>query len=124
MKEIRPGDHGVQNEQLPLSRWDEKDGAGRCGPKESTPHGPVPSEVPDLTNTELVWLRVRVIALENLVTALLSGAPARQHDLIRAMAEQISPHPGATPHSLTIQAASQMIELVERAIRYRDKPQE
>ena len=113
-----PAPHG---QRLPLSEWDNEGGAGRCGPKESTAGTP-PQNIPELTNTELVQLRVRVIALENLVTALLSSAAAHQHDLIRAMAAQISPRPGMTPHPLTIQAASQMNELVERAMHYRDAP--
>jgi hypothetical protein len=75
---------------------------------------------PELTNTELVQLRIRVIALENLVTALLAGAPERQHDLARSMATQISPRPGMTSHPLTTQAASHMNELVDRALHYRD----
>lgn len=106
-------------QQLSLSQWDNEGGAGRCGPKESTA-GLTPSSIPVLANTELVQLRVRVIALENLVTALLSGATAHQHDLIRSMAAQISPRAGMTPHPLTIQAASQMNELVDRAVHYRD----
>lgn len=106
-----------------LSEWDYEGGAGPCGPKESTaglPPANIPSDVPALTNTELVQLRIRVIALENLVTALLSGAPERQHDLVRSMAAQISPRTDMTPHPLTTQAASRMNELVERAIHYRD----
>ena len=102
-----------------LSAWDYEGGAGRCGPKESTAGLP-PVDIPALTNTELVQLRIRVIALENLVTALLSGAPDRQHDLVRSMAAQISPRDGMTPHPLTTKAASQMNDLVERAIHYRD----
>lgn len=112
-----------QGHRLPLSEWDNEGGAGRCGPKESTAGTP-PHSIPELTNTELVQLRVRVIALENLVTALLAGAPECQHDLARSMAAQISPRAGMTPHPLTIQAASQMNELVERAIHYRDTPPE
>jgi hypothetical protein len=103
-----------------LSAWDYEGGAGPCGPKESTAGLPPSDDIPELTNTELVQLRVRVIALENLVTALLSGAPERQHDLARSMAAQISPRPGMTPHPLTTQAASHMNELVDRAIHYRD----
>jgi len=106
-----------------LSAWDDEGGAGRCGPKESTaglPPADIPADIPALTNTELVQLRIRVIALENLVTALLSGAPDRQHDLVRSMAAQISPRDGMTPHPLTTKAASQMNDLVERAIHYRD----
>lgn len=112
-----------QNQRLRLSEWDNEGGAGRCGPKESTAGLP-PSGIPELTNTELVQLRIRVIALENLVTALLAGAPERQHDLAHSMAAQISPRPGMTPHPLTIQAALHMNELVERAIHYRDAPPE
>lgn len=111
----------LKSQKSPLSEWDNEGGAGRCGPKESTAGLP-PAEIPELTNTELVQLRIRVIALENLVTALLAGAPERQHDLARSMATQISPRAGMTPHPLTIQAASQMNELVERAVRYRDAP--
>ncbi len=110
-----------QSQRLPLSEWDNEGGAGRCGPKESTAGLPAP-EIPELTNTELVQLRIRVIALENLVTALLAGAPERQHDLARSMATQISPRAGMTTHPLTTQAASLMNELVDRAIHYRDAP--
>ena len=110
-----------QGQRTSLSEWDNEGGAGRCGPKESTAGLP-PPEIPELTNTELVLLRIRVIALENLVTALLAGAPERLHDLARSMAEQISPRPGTTPHPLTAQAASHMNELVDRAIHYRDAP--
>jgi hypothetical protein len=38
------------------------------------------------------------------------------------MAAYISPKPGYTPHPLTIQAAGQMIDLVERAGQFRDAP--
>lgn len=118
MTESCRGDAVPQSQQTPLSQWDNEGGAGRCGPKESTA-GLTPSSIPVLTNTELVQLRVRVIALENLVTALLSGAPASQHALVRAMATQISPREGMTPHPLTIQAALHMNEMVDRAIHYR-----
>lgn len=104
--------------QEQLSRWDYEGGAGRCGPKESTA-GFVEHPIPELTNTELVQLRVRVIALENLVIALLAGAPERQVELARAMAAQISPRPGSTPHPLTVHAATQMLEMVDRADHFR-----
>jgi hypothetical protein len=77
------------------------------------------SEVPELTNAELVQLRIRVIALENVVISLLAEASDRQLDLIREMAAFICPRPGFTQHPLTIQAATQMIDLVERAARFR-----
>ena len=71
--EVRePEDAGHQSLQLPLSRWDDEGGARRCGPQEGMSHHIAPSDIPELTNTQLVQVRVRVIALENLVTALLS----------------------------------------------------
>ena len=64
-------------------------------------------------------LVVRLIALENIIVALLADAPLRQSQLVREMAEFISPRPGKTPHRLTIEAASNMTALVERAAHYR-----
>ena len=80
--------------------------------------GTVPVDEPDLTNAELVQLRVRVIALENLVIALLANAPPSQQALAREMASYISPRPGYTPHALTLHAAGQMRSLVDRADRF------
>jgi hypothetical protein len=77
------------------------------------------SEVPELTNAELVQLRVRVITLENLVISLLAEAPDRQLDLVREMAAFISPRPGFTHHPLTIHAATHMIDLLNRAGHFR-----
>ncbi|MBC7705030.1 MAG: hypothetical protein H7274_13940 [Rhodoferax sp.] len=69
-----------------------------------------------MSNAELVQLQVRVIALENVLIALLSRAPEHQLDLMREMAAYISPpRPGFTAHPLTIHAAAQMIHLIERA---------
>ena len=77
------------------------------------------SEIPELTNAELVQLRVRVIALENLVIALLAEASERQLGLAREMAAYIAPRPGFTHHPLTLHASAQMIDLVERAHHFR-----
>lgn len=73
------------------------------------------SSDPDLTNTELVQLRMRVIALENLMIAVLANASEHQLELAQRMAEYILPRDGATEHPLTIHAAAQMSHLVERA---------
>ena len=98
-----------------LARWDNEGGAIPGGPHDSDEQ----SEVPELTNAELVHLRVRVIALENLVISLLAGATDRQLDLAREMAGYISPRPGFTQHPLTVQASEHMIDFVERAIHFR-----
>lgn len=72
-----------------------------------------------MNDTELLHLRVRVIALENLVSALLAEASDRQLALAREMAAYICPRPGFTQHPLTIHAASRMIHIVETAGRFR-----
>ena len=77
-------------------------------------------DVPPLTNTELVQLRVRGIALENLVISLLAEASDRQLDRVREMAAYISPRPGVTHHALTMHAAAHMVDLVARAQHFRD----
>lgn len=51
---------------MALARWDTEGGAGPNGPQEGIARREVLPDVPPLTNTELVQLRVRVIALENL----------------------------------------------------------
>lgn len=76
-------------------------------------------EIPELTNAELVQLRIRVIALENLMIALLAEASGRQLDIAREMAASITPRSGFTHHPLTIQTPAHMIDLVDRAGRFR-----
>ena len=75
----------------------------------------------DLTNAEPVQLQVRVIALENLVTALLAGASENTTHIAQALAADISPRDGHTPHLLTIHAAELMVHLVERSARIPDR---
>ena len=83
--------------------------------------GAEPIDIPELTNAELVALRIRVIALENLLISLLSTASDHQLEVAREMAGYISPRPGFTQHPLTIQAAAHMVDLVERSLRFRTK---
>lgn len=67
--------------------------------------------------------RVRLIALENIVVALLVEAPESQFERVREMARYISPRSGKTPHRLTIEAARNVLALVERAAHYKNKPE-
>jgi hypothetical protein len=108
-----------QQRQTALARWENEGGAVSGQLQEGSVSDEAPSEVPQLTNTELVQLRIRVIALENLVITLLADASERQLDLVREMAAYISPRPGYTHHPLTMQAAAHMIDLVERAGHFR-----
>ena len=105
--------------QRAISRWENEGGAGPGGSHESLDTDDAQCEVPQLTNTELVRLRIRVIALENLVISLLTEASDRQLELAREMAAYISPRPGFTHHPLTIHAAALMNDLVDRAGRFR-----
>lgn len=103
-----------------LSRWDNEGGASREGPQEGSSAGQVRVvREPQLTDAELVQLRVRVIALENLVIALLAEGRDRPVEIVREMAAYISPRPGFTHHPLTTHAAAHMIDLVERAAHFR-----
>jgi hypothetical protein len=104
-----------------LSRWENEGGAVSHRSQESPISEKIQSEAPQLTNAELVQLRIRVIALENLVITLLAGASDRQLDLAREMAVYISPRPGFTHHPMTVHAADHMVDLVERADHFREK---
>ena len=95
-----------------LSRWDNEGGALPLAPA-------TPADVPDMINTELVQLRVRVIALENLMIAVLAEGSDRQLEVAREMADYISPRPGSTHHPLTVQAADHMTDLVDRTVHFR-----
>jgi hypothetical protein len=79
------------------------------------PAGEASSTPPALTDAEMVQLQVRVIALENLVIALLANAPQATRDQARELADYISPRPGFTQHRSTLHAANQMGHLIERA---------
>jgi len=95
-----------------LFRWENEDGS--C-PRRLLAENAKPLDIPQSTGTELEHLRVRVIALENLVISLLSQAPERPRALGREMATFISPRPGFTPHTRTLAAAAGMVHLVVRA---------
>ena len=114
--------YAAQMHHRALSRWDNEGGATLGGHREDMSSASAQSEVPALTNSELMQLRVRVIALENLVICLLAQSFDRQLDLVHEMAAYISPRPGFTPHHLTIRAAAEMMHMAERARHFRDVP--
>lgn len=78
-----------------------------------------PTQTSPNSSAELEQLHVRVIALENLLIALLSTASKEQLDIARDMAAYIAPRPGATPHPLTSRASVEMVSMVERAAHFR-----
>jgi len=101
-----------------LARW-ESEGGPATHRSAAMPHPESLASIP-LTDAELMHLRVRVIALENLVIALLAKAPDCQIALAREMAAYICPRPGFTAHPLTLRAADEMVGLVNRANRFSD----
>ena len=74
---------------------------------------------PPLTQTELMQLHIRVIALAKLIIAMLAQVPESQLTLARKMTTFISPRQGFTPHALTIGAADEMLSLINRAAPFR-----
>ena len=113
--------HQRQRERARL-RSESKGCARLDSEQEGSIAGPAQTDVPPLTNAELVQLHVRVIALENLVIALLAEASDRQLELAREMSDYIAPRPGFTRHPPTVDGAAQMISLVERARHFRGLP--
>lgn len=98
-----------QQRQGALSSWD------ICESFES----PRLPQVPPLTDADVVQLRIRLVALENVVIALLAEASDRQLELVREMAAYISPRRGFTQHPLSLHAAAHMVDLVQRADHFR-----
>lgn len=93
-----------------LSSWDNEGGAH---PDEAE------ADLHKLTEVEMVHLRIRVIALENLVISLLAEGSNRQLEVARKMATYIAPREDFTQHPLTIKAANQMSNMVDRAEHFR-----
>jgi hypothetical protein len=107
-----------------LSTWENEGGARAEGSAEPLAAPWNPAAEPPLSDAELVQLRVRVIALENLLIALLAEASESQRQLVLDMADYISPRPGFTPHPMTLHAAAQMVGMIERARHFSEPPEE
>lgn len=108
--ELPPGPFELRRRAL--SKWEDEGGAIQSPPSKTN------GDSPDLTNAELVQLRVRVIALENLMIAVLAKSSEGERQIAIDMAEYIAPRPGFTQHPLTIQAADHMTDLVHRAVHF------
>ncbi len=109
---------GVPAQDLALGRWANEGGATRRKPKRVLRSADEP-ESPQMSNADIEQLRVRVIALENLVITLLAEASHGQLKMALDMATFISPRRGAVPHALTSRAGRQMAHLVRRAGPFR-----
>jgi hypothetical protein len=91
-----------------------------AGPPAETASAGNQIPLPSNDAAEVGALHVRIIALENLIISLLATASDQQIKQAGEMARYISPRPGATHHPLTTHAAAHMVDLVERALRFRD----
>jgi hypothetical protein len=100
--------------QEALARWENEGGAVDANRQASSDA----EALLPLADAELMQLRIRIIALENLLVALLADASEAQLHAVRKMAGYIAPRPGFTPHKLTIHAEGHMLDLVERAARF------
>lgn len=111
--------HRSEQKLRALSRWENEGGAGQYGPEVGTTMSEGEAPMPKMGEAELGALHIRVIALENLLIALLAEASDQQLELARNMARYIAPREGATHHPLTIHAADHMVDLVKRSARFR-----
>ncbi len=107
--------------QRALSRWDSDGGAGSDGPLANPESTEEQLPFPKMGDAEFQALHVRVIALENLVIALLADVSDQGREQAQGMASAISPRPGFTSHPLTTHAAVHMVDLIERAARLRNR---
>ncbi len=110
-----PGDAVLR--QRALSRWESEGGTITAFDKAGA-ESALRAAIPEMTGAEFVALRVRMIALENLMIALLATATERQLELVREMAGFIYPRAGFTSHPLTIHAAEHMMDLVKRSSHF------
>ena len=105
--------------QRALSSWDNEGGAETDGPQTALHAGEEEPAFPKMADVESAVLPVRVIALENLVIALLAAASAQKLEVARKMASYIAPRPGFILHPLTVHAAGHITDFIERAARFR-----
>jgi hypothetical protein len=105
--------------QRVIGRWENEGGSVSSLEHQGSPQENRATVAGEIGDAEAANIRVRLIAIENVIVALLANAPDDRLELIREMAEFISPRPGTTPHRLTIEAAHNMLAIVERAEHYR-----
>ena len=74
-----------------LSRWENEGGAGIHDSEAGEASAEAQTGSRGLTSSELIQLRIRVIALENVVMALLAGASDERLMMVREMAAYIAP---------------------------------
>lgn len=71
----------------------------------------------DPGHAELVQMRIRMIATENLILAILSEASEEVRQSVRDRAVEIAPRRGSSDHPLTHFAQKEMLSMLARAER-------
>ena len=122
MTQSVPKSIDARQRQQALSGWDNEGRAGPCGPLAAVQSLGRELPLPEMGKAEMTALHIRVIALENLLIALLARASEEQRVIARQMAAYIAPRAGTTPHPLTTLASAHMTDLVERADRFKTEP--
>jgi hypothetical protein len=102
-----------------IGRWENEGGSVHAWHREIPAEENPATVAGEIGDAEAANIRVRLIAIENIIVVLLANAPDDRLELIREMADFISPRPGMTPHRLTIEAARNMLAILERAEHYR-----
>jgi hypothetical protein len=102
-----------------IGRWENEGGSVRNWHRDTPVEEHSITVAGEIGDAEAANTRVRLIAIENIIVALLADAPDDRLELIREMATFISPRPSKTPHRLTVEAARNMLAIVERAEHYR-----
>lgn len=74
----------------------------------------------DPGHAELVRMRIRMIALENIVLAILARSDDGVRQKIRERAAEIHPRDGAAAHPLTEHAGDEILRLLARSERRQD----
>jgi len=96
--------------QNAFKRWDNEGGALPGGAQ---------SDLHQRTNAELLRLRVRVMALENMIISLLSEGADHQQATVRDMAGRIAPRAEGTQQPLRPKSSDQLDDMVNRAQDFR-----
>jgi hypothetical protein len=109
----------TQQRDRALARWANEGGSDQSGGAADLASGRVEAEMPAISDAQMDLLHIRVIALENLVIALLATASGPQLELARDMARIIEPQSDVAPHPLTIRAAARMSDLIVRSAPFR-----
>ena len=116
MPDESPSTRALQRRKA-LSRW-ENEGGAVCQPRTSTSEEAL-SNPAEPSGAELTQLRARVVALENLVIALLAHSPAEELDDVRAMAACLA-EKGASTLPDDSRTSDEMLRLLERSTHLRN----